>query len=86
MVRAVEESAKLQTNLTKELFEDQDVTTVPARSSNDTVSATLSMTLLKVIELVWTQQLLLSQQIENIILKVKLYLIGIGTCKQGSLD
>ena len=55
-VHAVEETAKLQTNLTKELFEDQDVTTVPARSSNDTVIALLSMTLLKVVELVWTQK------------------------------
>ena len=58
IVRAVEESAKLQTDLTKELFEDQDVTTVPARSSNDTVRAQLAMTLLKIIELVWTQELL----------------------------
>ena len=55
IVHTVEESAKIQTNLTKVLFEDQDVTTVPARNSNDTVRAQLSMNLLKIIELVWTQ-------------------------------
>ena len=55
---AVEESAKIQTNLTKALFEDQDVTTVPARYTNDTVRAQLSMNLLKIIDLVWMHRLL----------------------------
>jgi len=76
---AVEESVKIQNNLTKSLFEDHDVTSAPARNSNDTVHAKLAMNLLKIIELVWMQRLFLKpmsrQKLSNTITsKAKVHL------------
>ena len=47
--------------LTKVMLQGAYATTIPVRNANDTVDAKLGISLIQVIELVWTQELSLKQ-------------------------